>query len=96
MTKNAWIVSITIQLLFNACFMWYLADIRETAQSQSTVDLSNIESSISDIETQLIDMKYDIKAIPTSTPRLPDYDFKLTQIKNEIDRIRQCQQFNMC
>lgn len=91
MNKHTVIVCITIQLLFNACFLWYLADIRETARD--TVDLTGIESSISDLESKLLDVEYDVKALPTD---IPDYDFKLTQIKNEVDAIRRCQQFNMC
>jgi hypothetical protein len=55
MNKNTVIVCITIQLLFNACFLWYLADIRETTSTDTA-----------DIIVKLISIEALVESLPTT------------------------------
>lgn len=77
--KNAFIVCIAIQLIFNFCFIWYLADTRKTTHSKSIVDLSDIESRLSDVESS------------KNTISNNNW-YEESQRKQQLDRIEQEQQ----
>jgi len=100
MNKNTVIVCITIQLIFNACFMWYLADIRETTSTDTAdmiVKLISIEALVESLPTAPTSTCEPVPVVsaPVVVPPLASLNddwLKESQRKQQLDRIEQEQQ----
>ena len=90
--KKAFIVCVAIQLLFNFCFIWYLADTRKTTRSQSIVDLSDVESRLSDVELSTESTDPTSTYVPAPASSSNDNRYEEFQRKQQLDRIEQEQQ----
>ncbi|MCE2929926.1 MAG: hypothetical protein LW809_00880 [Vampirovibrionales bacterium] len=95
--KRLLIVCIAIQLIFNFCFIWYLADTRKTTHSQSIVDLSDVESRLSDVESSINTLSTESTAststyVPAPASSSNNNWYEESQRKQQLDRIEQEQQ----